>query len=58
MNARSRLRQEGPRSSRLFVKGLPKHLKEVRLRELFGAKGGRVTDCKILKTAEGKSRQV
>ena len=44
------------RSSRLIVRNLPKHLTDKRLREHFGAKG-EVTDVRIMKTREGKSRQ-
>ena len=34
--------------SRLIVKNLPKHLKEVDLANHFSAKGGTVTDAKIM----------
>lgn len=44
------------RSSRLIVRNLPKHLTDKRLREHFGAKG-EVTDVRIMKTRDGKSRQ-
>ena len=46
-----------PRSSRLCVKNIPKHLTLERLREHF-AERGEVTDCKIMKTNDGKSRQM
>ena len=46
-----------PTTSRLCVKGLPKHISEQRLRALF-AEHGDVTDCRLLRTADGKSRQM
>ncbi|XP_008383339.1 multiple RNA-binding domain-containing protein 1 [Malus sylvestris] len=42
--------------SRICVKNLPKHVKEDRLREFFSAKG-EITDAKLMRTKEGKSRQ-
>lgn len=42
--------------SRLIVKGLPKHLTEERLRTQFSV-AGEVTDAKIRRTKDGKSRQ-
>jgi len=42
--------------SRVIVKNLPKHASEERLREHF-ATVGEVTDCRLKKTADGKSRQ-
>ncbi len=42
-------------SSRVCVKGLPKHLTEQRMRSLF-EEAGQITDVKIVRTAEGKSR--
>ncbi|CAG9460741.1 unnamed protein product [Pedinophyceae sp. YPF-701] len=44
-------------SSRLCVKNIPKHVEDKRLREHFAAKG-EVTDCKILRTKDGRSRQM
>lgn len=41
--------------SRVIVKKLPKHLTEERLRAVFGEMGT-VTDVKIVRTPEGKSR--
>ena len=43
-------------SSRICVKGLRKHTKEQDLREAFGKKG-EVTDVRLMKTKDGKSRQ-
>ncbi|XP_071715693.1 multiple RNA-binding domain-containing protein 1 [Rutidosis leptorrhynchoides] len=42
--------------SRLCVKNLPKHATEDRLREYFSQKG-EVTDAKLMRTSDGKSRQ-
>lgn len=42
--------------SRLCVKNLPKHVAEDRLREFFSQKG-EVTDAKLMRTKDGKSRQ-
>lgn len=42
--------------SRICVKNLPKYVAEDRLREYFSQKG-EVTDAKIMRTADGKSRQ-
>ncbi|XP_020103411.1 multiple RNA-binding domain-containing protein 1-like [Ananas comosus] len=42
--------------SRLCVKNLPKYVNEDRLREFFSQKG-EVTDAKIMRTKDGKSRQ-
>lgn len=41
--------------TRLCVKQLPKYLKEERLRSIFSAHGD-ITDVKIVRTADGKSR--
>ncbi|GJN18972.1 hypothetical protein PR202_gb06195 [Eleusine coracana subsp. coracana] len=43
-------------SSRLCVKNLPKGADERRLREVFSQKG-EVTDAKVMRTKDGKSRQ-
>ena len=48
---------EAAPSSRLCVKNVPKHLKDARLREHFAAMG-EVTDVKIVRTADGTSRQM
>lgn len=42
--------------SRIFAKHLPKYVTEDRLREFFSQKG-EVTDVKIMRTRDGKSRQ-
>ncbi|XP_031092091.1 multiple RNA-binding domain-containing protein 1 [Ipomoea triloba] len=42
--------------SRICVKNLPKYVAEDRLREFFSQKG-EVTDAKLLRTPDGKSRQ-
>lgn len=42
--------------SRLCVKNLPKYVAEDRLREFFSQKG-EVTDAKLMRTKDGKSRQ-
>ncbi|PSS01112.1 Multiple RNA-binding domain-containing protein, partial [Actinidia chinensis var. chinensis] len=42
--------------SRICVKNLPKYITEDRLREFFSQKG-EVTDAKLLRTKDGKSRQ-
>ncbi|XAR56187.1 hypothetical protein NMG60_11036565 [Bertholletia excelsa] len=42
--------------SRICVKNLPKYVAEDRLREFFSQKG-EVTDAKIMRTKDGKSRQ-
>lgn len=42
--------------SRICVKNLPRYLEEDRLREYF-SQAGEVTDAKIIRTKEGKSRQ-
>ncbi len=42
-------------ASRVCVKGLPKHLTEERMRGIF-EEAGQITDVKIVRTAEGKSR--
>ena len=42
-------------TSRLCVKCLPKHVDEARLKEHFSSKG-EVTDVKIIRTKDGKSR--
>ncbi|KAL6531967.1 hypothetical protein OROGR_013937 [Orobanche gracilis] len=43
--------------SRICVKNLPKHVLEDRLREHFSQKGGEITDVKLMRTKDGKSRQ-
>eukprot|EP00903_Cladosiphon_okamuranus_P014644 g13579.t1 len=43
-------------STRLIVKNVPKHVDEKRLRKHF-AERGQVSDAKIVRTKEGKSRQ-
>lgn len=43
-------------ASRIIVKNLPKHATEARLREHF-AECGEVTDCRVQKTRDGKTRQ-
>lgn len=48
-------REALPISSRICVKNIPKHVDETRLREHFSLKG-RVTDAKIMRTRDGKSR--
>ncbi|KAG6717026.1 hypothetical protein I3842_04G077500 [Carya illinoinensis] len=45
-----------PLGSRICVKSLPKYVAEDRLRELFSQKG-EITDAKIMRTKDGKSRQ-
>ncbi|XP_020583762.1 multiple RNA-binding domain-containing protein 1 isoform X2 [Phalaenopsis equestris] len=42
--------------SRICVKNLPRYVKEDRLREFFSQKG-EVTDTKLMRTIDGKSRQ-
>ncbi|KAK9149967.1 hypothetical protein Syun_008276 [Stephania yunnanensis] len=42
--------------SRVFVKNIPKYVSEDRLRDFFSRKG-EVTDAKVIRTADGKSRQ-
>ncbi|XP_050368139.1 multiple RNA-binding domain-containing protein 1 [Argentina anserina] len=42
--------------SRICVKNLPKHVDDKKLREIFSEKG-EVTDAKLMRTREGKSRQ-
>lgn len=42
--------------SRICVKNLPRYAKEDRLREFFSQKG-EVTDAKLMRTSDGKSRQ-
>ncbi|XWS16067.1 hypothetical protein CRYUN_Cryun34aG0053600 [Craigia yunnanensis] len=42
--------------SRICVKNLPKHVAEDRLREFFSQKG-EITDAKLIRTRDGKSRQ-
>eukprot|EP00514_Thraustochytrium_sp_LLF1b_P002294 CAMPEP_0184526316 /NCGR_PEP_ID=MMETSP0198_2-20121128/10588_1 /TAXON_ID=1112570 /ORGANISM="Thraustochytrium sp., Strain LLF1b" /LENGTH=799 /DNA_ID=CAMNT_0026917877 /DNA_START=78 /DNA_END=2477 /DNA_ORIENTATION=- len=49
---------EGVRTSRLCVKNIPKYASEKRVKEYFSTIGDvHVTDVRILKTSEGKSRQ-
>ncbi|KAJ1686055.1 hypothetical protein LUZ63_017445 [Rhynchospora breviuscula] len=43
-------------ASRICVKNLPKYANEERLREFFSQKG-EVTDAKVMRTSDGKSRQ-
>ncbi|EFN59301.1 hypothetical protein CHLNCDRAFT_19359, partial [Chlorella variabilis] len=48
--------QEGhPPTSRICVKNLPKYVDDRRLRDQFAAKG-EVTDAKVMRTRDGKSR--
>ncbi|KAF4683354.1 RNA binding motif protein 19 [Perkinsus olseni] len=42
-------------SSRIIVKNLPKHVDDARLKEFFSAHG-EVTDARVMKTKEGRSR--
>ncbi|ERM95101.1 hypothetical protein AMTR_s00009p00256580 [Amborella trichopoda] len=42
--------------SRICVKNLPKYVTEDRLREFFSQKG-EITDAKLMRTKDGKSRQ-
>jgi len=43
-------------SSRICVKGIPKRCDEKRLREHFESRGSEVTDVRVMRTKEGKSR--
>ncbi|KAL6531966.1 hypothetical protein OROGR_013936 [Orobanche gracilis] len=43
--------------SRICVKNLPEHVLEDRLREHFSQEGGEITDIKLMRTKDGKSRQ-
>ncbi|CAM9809374.1 unnamed protein product, partial [Choristocarpus tenellus] len=43
-------------TTRIIVKNIPKHVDERRIREHFGEKG-QVTDAKIVRTKDGRSRQ-
>ncbi|KAG4958428.1 hypothetical protein JHK87_035061 [Glycine soja] len=43
--------------SRICVKNLPKDVAEDELREFFSGKGGIITDAKLMRTKDGKSRQ-
>ncbi|KAL6514891.1 hypothetical protein OROGR_020470 [Orobanche gracilis] len=43
--------------SRICVKNLTKDAKEVGLREFFSTEGGQITDVKLMRTKDGKSRQ-
>lgn len=45
-----------PLGSRICVKNLPKYVAEDRIRELFSRKG-EITDAKLMRTKDGKSRQ-
>ncbi|CEM11929.1 unnamed protein product [Vitrella brassicaformis CCMP3155] len=45
------------RSSRIIVKGVPKHWDERRLKQHIERIGQAITDCKIAKTRDGKTRQ-
>ncbi|XP_059446252.1 multiple RNA-binding domain-containing protein 1 [Corylus avellana] len=45
-----------PLGSRICVKNLPKYVGEDRIRDLFSRKG-EVTDAKLMRTKDGKSRQ-
>ncbi|GFR48899.1 hypothetical protein Agub_g10847 [Astrephomene gubernaculifera] len=49
--------QEVPPSSRLCVKNIPKYVDEAKLKDFFSAKG-EVTDVKVLRTKDGRSRQL
>ena len=44
-------------STRLCVKGLPKHCDEKRLRKHFESHGNEVTDVRVMRTKDGKARQ-
>ena len=44
-------------TTRIFVRNLPKHLTDDRFRQHFAAKG-KVTDAKVLRTADGSSRRI
>ncbi|KAL6500818.1 hypothetical protein OROGR_027326 [Orobanche gracilis] len=41
----------------MCVKNLPEHVLEDRLREHFSQEGGEITDVKLMRTKDGKSRQ-
>ncbi|XP_018469350.1 multiple RNA-binding domain-containing protein 1-like [Raphanus sativus] len=43
--------------SRIYVKNLPKEVEEARLRDVFSKKG-EITDVKLLRSMEGRSRQM
>ena len=43
-------------STRILVKNIPKHMTEARLRTHFGSTGATVTDAKIIRTRDGRSR--
>lgn len=43
-------------STRILIKNIPKHMTEARLRTHFGSTGGTVTDAKIIRTKDGRSR--
>lgn len=43
-------------STRILVKNIPKHMTETRLRTHFGSTGATVTDAKIIRTRDGRSR--
>ena len=55
--ASSSVDEEVRPTSRLCVKNVPKHVKEQRLREHFASQG-EVTDVKVVRTADGTSRQM
>ncbi len=44
-------------TSRICVKNLPSYVNEKRLRDVFTAFGGEITDIKLMKTADGKFRR-
>ncbi|KAJ0980850.1 hypothetical protein J5N97_009105 [Dioscorea zingiberensis] len=48
--------KKNPAMSRLCVKNLPKYVNEERLRDFFSQKG-ELTDVKLMRTKDGKSRQ-
>ncbi|KAJ3385179.1 putative RNA-binding protein 19 [Entophlyctis sp. JEL0112] len=54
MSASATQRAQG---SRLMVRNLPKHLSLERLRAIFGARGGNVTDVRLARDKDGKSRR-
>lgn len=49
--------RQAAKMSRVCVKNLPRYLTDERLREHFSA-GGQVTDAKIIRTSDGRSRQL
>ena len=43
-------------STRILIRNIPKHMTEARLRTHFAGAGGTVTDAKIIRTKDGRSR--